>query len=140
MPNEPRDATSGVDYLRGLRPPEPAASGFVGIAKPADEDGHFLFAHPSSCHRWVKIAAADVERVEPLGRTACAGHNHDLVRLTMAAPATPQAEAFRQLAELHHDLSLRFTNGAVVAGFKACPTGQHACWNEQAQQWDCCPD
>ena len=131
---------SGAVFRKRLKPPVALPAGFVGIVKPADDPDFFHFAHPSSCHRWAKIDAAHIAQVESLGKIVCGGHEHELVRLTLTPPESPQAETFKQLADLHHDLALRFTNGAAVAGFRACPDGQHGCWNEATQPWDCCPD
>lgn len=76
----------------------PPSISLIGTVKSNPETDRVLTFSPGmTCSKWIPIPSSLIESVEPLGKIPCVDHEHDLVRLTLKEPMTPEVKALSAL-------------------------------------------
>ena len=92
-----RPAMTGKELIGHLKKVESGGIKLVGIAKAGTSDEEILFSRGPGCERWVTLPISIIQSAEVLGTVPCAGHEHQLVRLSIHPPASEEGRALTDL-------------------------------------------
>ena len=102
----------------------------TGVVRPRDADEKSFDFSLRGCGAWIRVPAELVDRFEPIGRSRCDDHHHDVVRLHLKRPDDGHASVLADLLDQHQHFNLAAglhvpMAGVGTQGGAGCPKGYY---------------
>jgi hypothetical protein len=133
-----KDRFSAVGMFEALKVKGSAPLSVTGLIKEEDGDATaVLLAVPPHADRWIRVPEDQISSFERVGSLRLDDRDHQLVRLNLKKPETPEGEIFHDLLAAHQAGARATALHVASAARIGTPAAAAYCYFDANGKWVC---